>query len=346
MIPRLLLLASLLTLAGCDSRRAGGGDDDDSGLDLPWQDDDDDVVGPPSAIDLLIVMDNSNSMAWIQDEMRASFGALVGPLQDLGVSLQLGVTTTDLFAGGAGNSGILRGVGPLGGSGCGSPAIIGDDSSNFVGEASSLLDVGVSGSGEERGAQAAVLALCRAQDAAFWDGLSTRPDDDPVRLVCQQIPPAEQGCNVGLLRADAATAVLIVSDEGDDSHRNELLPPSADLEQCVLDHNADPSFGECDCRMAFWTAALQGLGATVFTVGPSYQVAGQDSPWCDGSTRDIPGPCNPFGSAVCAVDFYQLAACQTGGAWWPVESTAAANECDVSDFGLIASELSAALQTL
>ena len=348
LLPGLLLA---LLLGGCASPRGGGGDDDDSRDDDDSGGDDDDSVDDddnagPGAIDLLIVMDNSNSMERLQSDWQASISALVDPLRDAGIDLQVGVVTTDVEAQGPGNQGILRGSGPVGGQpDCGTPLIVGADSPNFVGELSGLLDVGVVGAGSERGIQAAVLALCRAQDAAFWTDLAALPADDALRLACEGIPSDTRDCNAGLLREGAATAVLIISDEGDDTERNEQIPTQAALNDCVLANNNDPTFGGCDCRLEAWVGALQALDATVFAMGPSYQDINTPAPWCTGPARSIPGPCNAFGNTVCSLDFYQQGSCLTGGEWWPVEENVA-SQCELADLGPITTELVAALQSL
>ena len=337
--PWLILLSLLCLVLACSPQaRGGGGDDDSAGDDDDSADDDD--GGPPlgDAFDILLVVDNSNSMARIQEEVQDAFPDLLEALSDSGVDWQLGVTTTDLQSSGAGNQGNLRSDEPIGDAAC-EPDLVTSDDEPEAAETlfRSLVDVGVSGSTDEKGVYAAALALCKGKDAAWWDGLDELPAGDPVRVVCSLVPGAERTCNAGAFRAEVPTVVVTVSDEGDDTHRSELLPPASDLQDC-LDENYDaPFFGECECRIGWWHDFFVGIGQDVVfvTVGPTYLFGSQEVVQCDGSTTSYPGPCNPFGASVCAMDFYQRIACLTGGRFFPMEETDVENEpstCDVADF--------------
>lgn len=332
------------TLAGVFAcTEAPTGDDDD---------DDDSPAPPPAEIDLIVVMDNSNSMSRLQGEVQAALPQALADLDALGSSIHVGVVTTDIEAFGNGNRGNLRSLGGIGTATsppCPTdPAVLAEvGGTSWTSTITDLLDVGLAGAGSETGLQAASLALCKAQDDAFWAGLEARPDTDPTRIFCGSIPSDERECNRGLLRDDAVVAVLIVSDEGDNGVQSPSSPPPVDLNACVDDHAADPAFGECSCRIEWWAALLTDLGATVFAAGPSYQVGGDEVLWCDGTFRDIPGPCNSFGSPTCGVAFYQETACLTGGEWWPAEVRESIEaSCELNDFSLISEELSLGLRGL
>jgi len=206
-----------------------------------------------------------------------------------------------------------------------------------LGDFIDLVDVGVSGTGNETGTHAAAYAMCKGQGTDFWNGLENRPDTDPVKIVCQQVPEAERSCNAGFFRDGAATVVIVVSDEGADTYRSGLFTPPEWVSQCELEHNDDLFFGECDCRISWFLDFFDGMDAPVVfaTIGPSYQAGSEETVWCDGSVRTIPGPCNEFGSDVCGLDFYQQAACLTGGLYSPIKIATVEDDptsCTLNDF--------------
>jgi hypothetical protein len=186
-----------------------------------------------------------------------------------------------------------------------------------------LVDVGTSGSGSEKGLMAAAYSLCKGKSETWWANLDADFDvDDPVNRLCGNIPANDRQCNEGFFREGAASVVIIVSDEGDETNIQVGLPPQDELERCVLDHGDDPFFGECDCKLSWWLEFFTGIGQPVIfaNIGPTYQA--EDVAQCDGSTIDYPGACNPFNSSLCAIDFYQESACLTGGLFTPIEESA------------------------
>lgn len=320
-----------------------------------------------SDVDILWVVDSSNSMARIQEEVQLHFGAFIDEFANVGaddgteldydtitdatiawaeflknqerfLNYSMGVTTTDVDNGGNGNQGNIRSGAPLGGAECAEPLIITPQTENVVAEFTDLVDVGVNGSGDEKGLYAAALAMCKGKSPAWWNELDDLPDDDPVKAICGLVPAAQQGCNDGFFRDGAASVVIIVSDEGDDSERLEFLPPPQDLSDCVLEHNDDPFFGECDCRLSFWLDFFDGIGQPVIfaNIGPTYQTFEDDTALCDGSIANYPGPCNPFGNTVCSIDFYQESACLTNGLFTPIEEKVDPDDpqsaCEAADF--------------
>ncbi len=308
--------------------------------------DDDDATAPLGAeFDILMVVDNSSSMARIQEELQAAFPDLLGALTASGVSWQLGVTTTDMISSGAGNWGNLRGPGPVGDEGCGYELVTSEQEPEEAAlRFRALVDVGVAGDGSEKAVLAAAMALCKGQDADFWESLDGLPEDDPVKQVCSLVPPDQQECNLGAFRAGAPTLVIVVSDEGDETEQVEVLPPSTWLVDCILEHNDDPFYGECQCRLEWWVDFFEGIGPQVVfvTVGPTFQLGSEDVDLCDDSVTSYPGPCNPFGSTVCSMLFHQDVACLAGGRFFPVEVTAEQDDpttCDIADFAAVAEEL-------
>jgi hypothetical protein len=208
-----------------------------------------------------------------------------------------------------------------------------------------LVDVGSAGSGSETGLTAAAFALCKAQNSTFWDSLGERPADDPIRLLCGRVPEADRMCNESFARPGAVTAVIVVSNEGDETYRSGENPPGAALQACIEANNGDPNFGECDCRISWWMEFFAGIGPDVrfFNIGPTYQ----GSPAVDlcGVDYQLKGPCNPFGSDPCSIDFYQQSACLSGGEFFPV-ARATNNDpgsCTTPDFTDIADSIATAL---
>lgn len=336
-----------------------------------------------SDVDILWVVDNSQSMERIQAAVQDNFTSFINEFANVGddtgevlaydnladgtlawaefllnqerfLNYRMGVVTTDIDAPGNGNRGNIRDAGPIGtgASGplaCAAPGarqatVITPDSSNPAAEFNTVVNVGITGAGGERGLHSAALAMCKGQPPAFWDNLEQRADNDPVRVICSSVAEEQRYCNTGVdaagdpdpyFRDEAATVIIVVTDEGDVSAGSELLPPPEDLDACRAEHADDPLFGECDCRISWWSDFFDGIDrAVVFAnIGPTYQAAGDATPWCDGSTVDIPGPCNSFKSPTCNIDFYQQLACLTGGRFVPIETRAEGDEqCAEADF--------------
>jgi hypothetical protein len=109
------------------------------------------------------------------------------------------------------------------------------------------------------------------------------------------------------------------------------------VDQCQLDHIAEITFGECDCRISWFLDFFDSLDAPVVfaTIGPTYQLGSTETAWCDTSVLNIPGPCNEFNSDVCGLDFYQQMACMTGGLFSPIKITTVEDDpttCTLADF--------------
>ncbi len=332
------------------------------------------------SVDILWVVDNSSSMTEIHDEIQVNFGAFInnfgnieGGLGELDynnvtdavtswaefqnnkeafLDFQMGVTTTDIENAGNGRQGNIRSESGVGSADTCNPAVLtGADAreGTLAGSFQTLINVGTEGSGSETGVAAAAFSMCKGQPQSFWAGLADRADDDPVKIVCGAVPVADRACNDGFFREHAATVVIVVSDEGDDSYRSGQNPPGQWVADCVQDHNDDPTFGECDCRLEWWMEFFDAMGRTVFaTIGPTYQQVTTDVAWCDGSVLNFDGPCNPFGADVCAIDFYQQAACQTNGLFTPIQvtQTGEPDGCEVNNFELALTNIGALISNL
>ena len=132
-----------------------------------------------TAVDVVWIVDNSGSMSDIVKHLGDSFSAFIDAFSRTGLDYQIGVITTDMDD--ASQSGQLQGT----------PSIISSSStSDPVGAFVSATNLGSSGSGDERGLDAAMAALT-----------------DPLLT----------GTNAGLVRDDAALAVVVISDEDDGS---------------------------------------------------------------------------------------------------------------------------------
>lgn len=143
-------------------------------------------------LDLLIVMDDSGSMAENQQDFAMEFAALTEFATQRGVDWRIAVTTTDTDAcTTAGPNGRFV---PLGGV----PKVLTPNTPDLARTFATNVTPGTSGCGTEEGLEAAVRALT---------------------------PPRSTSDNVGFLRSDAALSVLIVSDENDYSGTEPMLPP-------------------------------------------------------------------------------------------------------------------------
>ncbi len=137
----------------------------------------------PEGVDVLWVLDNSCSMGGIIDSLTTDLDTFVNTFTTLGLDYQLGVTTTDMDS--PGHQGRLQGSGVM------SPAINGSDAA-VIAEFNVAVDAAFNtgGSGTEKGRDGAYAAL-RA--------------------------PLINNENLGMIRSDAHLAIIVVSDEEDQS---------------------------------------------------------------------------------------------------------------------------------
>ncbi len=135
------------------------------------------VQAPLPAVDILFVVDDTASMGQEQEALGDDFSAFSTDLAQSGIGWQIGVVTTDMASDSAG---ILRG----------NPWILTPDTDDLDLRFSEMIEVGTSGSADEAGLAAAVLAL-----------ELTEPG----------------GVNAGFRREGAGLHVIFVSDSDDNS---------------------------------------------------------------------------------------------------------------------------------
>lgn len=129
----LALVLSVGLLAGCQEYELHVYD----GADVFYQD-------PPSAVDILLVVDNSCSMDPYQQELSTNFEQFISFFTDANIEYQIGVVTTDVIAADAGK---IRGQ------------IITPDTPDGNAIFQSIVQVGVTGYYYEMGLESAYLAL-------------------------------------------------------------------------------------------------------------------------------------------------------------------------------------------
>ena len=137
---------------------------------------------PTPQADVLFVVDNSCSMSEEQSNLGANLASFLSFAQAQGIDYQIAVTTTDVGSSGEAGRFVERG----------GTRIITTTTPNANQVFRTNVTLGTSGSGTERGLEAAYLAL-----------------SDPLINTH----------NAGFLRVDAALAVIFVSDETDQSTR-------------------------------------------------------------------------------------------------------------------------------
>lgn len=153
------------------------------------------------------------------------------------------------------------------------------------------------GSGNEMGLESAYIALCRAVEDPPDDCYEYEdPNGEGVKP--SVFNPGDELSNEGLLRADAQTLLVVVTDEGDGSYRQAT--GDTDPELYVDLFSAFPN----RVRMA--------------VVGPGYE---------DGSM-----PCNSGNAQPWAVERYQNVVAELGGAYFEIEAMNDQGDCAYTDF--------------
>ena len=170
----LLAMLPLSTLSGCQEPNTVH----------PGHETDIFVQEPPSAADILWVIDNSPSMAQEQEAVGRSFAEFIVNLEDAHIDFHIGVVTTDVDDENE-HAGQLLGI----------PNVIDSEIVDFEMVFKERVQVGVDGSDMERGLEAAYMALTE---------------------------PMASGANNGFLRRDAVLSIIFVSDEDDCSDRGAL----------------------------------------------------------------------------------------------------------------------------
>lgn len=139
---------------------------------------------PLSEVDILWVIDDSNSMAEEQLLVADGFESFISSLAETNIDFHVGVVSTDMDLSNP-SRGVLLGT----------PAVLTADTPNYVNKFANRVKVGVEGSDKEKGLAASVAALSE---------------------------PLVSGANDGFLRPDAHLSVIYVSDEDDCSDNDAL----------------------------------------------------------------------------------------------------------------------------
>ncbi|HHH29422.1 MAG TPA: hypothetical protein ENK57_13900, partial [Polyangiaceae bacterium] len=218
--------------------RADAGPDagpSDAGTDAGF----DACVPAPNDVDLLIMVDNSGSMAHEQAALATAFPDLIealatGDTNGDGIadvepitSLHVGVVSSDMGTGRMdvptcnveGDDGLL--IGTPRGEGCSgrhAPPFLqfmrGDSTSALSGDFSCLAELGIHGCGFEQQLDAVLKALT--------------PPDSPVLFRDGSLGHGGTGANAGFLRDDSVLVTLLVTDEEDCStDDSELFNPGS-----------------------------------------------------------------------------------------------------------------------
>ncbi len=147
---------------------------------------------PTDQVDILWVVDNSNSMQLEQELLVDGFGSFITEIENTGADFHLGVISTDFDAEDATRGQLL-----------GSPPVI-SPVEDYLALFQARALVGLKGSGKERGLAAASYALS---------------------------PIMTTGPNAGFLRQEANLLVVFVTDE-DDCSDDGRLGPAAENTDC------------------------------------------------------------------------------------------------------------------
>lgn len=207
----------------------------------------------PVGVDLLFMVDGSNSMTEEQANLAAGLPVLIEQLitpPDLNgdmqpdwlpvENLQVGVITPDLGSGGFlvptcdnadfGDDGLLRTIGDTSQPGCmpSYPTFLGYDpagsvsATEFAAEVACVTTVGTGGCGFEQQLEATLKALSPDMPTA-----ATGPGYAPPRFFGDTTGHA-LGANAGFVRDDTLLAIVLVTDEGDCSASDpELFNPTS-----------------------------------------------------------------------------------------------------------------------
>ncbi|MDQ3030807.1 MAG: hypothetical protein M3Y87_00155 [Myxococcota bacterium] len=210
--------------------------------------------GCQDELDLLLMVDNSNSMSEEQASLAAELPRLVrvlasGDRDEDGVrdfpplpSIQIGVVSSDMGVGGFGvptcdggafgamfgDDGVLRTSGNTTITGCASayPSVLafgsGDDPSAYASDVACVATMGIGGCGFEQQLEAVLKALSPSAPQSWTAAGYVAPTFFSATL------GHAIGANAGLVRPDSVLAALVVTDEEDCSAQNpELFNPTS-----------------------------------------------------------------------------------------------------------------------
>ncbi len=214
------------------------------GCPVALDDDDDDSE---STVDVLWIVDSSNSMHQDQQALQASYGSMLDAVAASGVDVdyQMGVTTTQSMpceydaaafadcADSNGNTGRLRGLGNLDQDTSLPPTVLRPGDPDLETDFQALVDVGIYGSTEEYGLWVLAQTICASlglpYGTDFTDWGTDSPHEcsgagwdmnDPLAGFCRCLPPEAVDYNADVngdrfLRDPGTLMAVIVSDEGD-----------------------------------------------------------------------------------------------------------------------------------
>ena len=160
-----------------------------------------------TAVDILLVVDNSSSMSQEQEALGASFNNFITKLRSSSIDYQVGVITTDpadngILRTGAANQALFIAHNvdwPFDGP-AGQQPFITTQTTDMQAVFAELVTVGTWGAAQQQGLETATMALGIGPD---WDGISA-----------PNIPVA----NNGVFRPDATLFIIHVSNEDDKSY--------------------------------------------------------------------------------------------------------------------------------
>ncbi len=321
------------------------------------------AVGPGD-VDMLWVIDNSNSMADAQVQLVQNFSAFVDALPENSTT-QMGITTTQAWPcaleptaascdDGVGTTGRLV-------RDHNSPALLDptdeDDRSTFE----ELAHVGINGLGFERTLQVALMAMCEAQELPdatdFVEGTDTLEENFPdgcsgnewdtghdLYEACHCLPREAElrfydedehdwytevsnihNANLGLMRGNPFH-IVVLTDEGDQTSTVEALGNGT----------CDDMDGDelCDCRLTRLLDLIESVHdhTLISVIGPGQ---GPDAP------EDERYDCNPMSSASCAVDFLFESVERTDGLFHPlmVPTAGDPDTCEAAELATALAEL-------
>lgn len=306
-------------------------------------------------VDVLFVVDSSNSMESHQLGLQANAAALIDVLDAAGTDYQIGVTTTQArpcdqdssaFADcedADGTAGRLRGLDNSGSDVSAPPTIVEPGSPTRAADLAGLFDIGTAGATDEYGLAVAALAACASLDLPYttdFDGWQT--DDvfscsggswdsgDPWYELCHCLPPGWEGYNtsdhgVPLLRPNKALVVVFVTDEGDYTPSAGSPGPwpwdyagcqiGAPWPQSVQDQCAADPESICENE-----CKLERFRQFFATLGrPSYFVTlGPDASF--DADYEVVWPCNDVAESIPMIEWYLYSAELTGAPYLPLSS--------------------------
>ncbi len=218
----------------------------------------------PQPVDILWIVDSSNSMAGNQADLATAIPSFVDTLAAEAVDFQMGVTTTqahpcdqdpDAYEGchdAMGTAGRLRGLANTGDDTSSPPTILRSADPSVTTDFQALVDVGVDGTNVEYGLWTAALAICASLDLPFDSDFAGWDTDTPYECsgtnwdashdwadFCRCLPPELRDYNADtvasrFLRDDAALMIVVVSDEGDSTPQLGSGSWPWDLSGCAL----------------------------------------------------------------------------------------------------------------